>query len=66
MLQLRPGWQPTQACVNGVVTESRSYNAADQVVGWMYDVAGNLRRVVCFDEQFNQGYMRCRLEMRLT
>jgi len=28
--------------VNGPVTESRSYDAADQVVGWTYDGAGNL------------------------
>jgi RHS repeat-associated protein len=32
----------TGAWVNGVQTESRSYNAANQVVGWTYDAAGNL------------------------
>ncbi|HSH81918.1 MAG TPA: hypothetical protein VLA19_25610 [Herpetosiphonaceae bacterium] len=32
----------TEVKTNGPVTESRSYNAADQVVGWQYDAAGNL------------------------
>jgi YD repeat-containing protein len=32
----------TQVQVNGVTTESRSYDAANQVVGWSYDAAGNL------------------------
>ncbi len=31
----------TSATVNGVTT-SQSYNAANQVVGWSYDAAGNL------------------------
>ncbi len=32
----------TEVKVNGVLTESRSYNAANQVVGWQYDAVGNL------------------------
>ena len=33
----------TEVRVNGTVSESRSYDAADQVEGWTYDAAGNLR-----------------------
>jgi len=32
----------TEVQVNGAVTHSHSYNAANQVVGWTYDDAGNL------------------------
>jgi len=32
----------TEVKTNGTVSESRGYNAADQVVGWTYDAAGNL------------------------
>ncbi|HEY3228185.1 MAG TPA: RHS repeat-associated core domain-containing protein, partial [Roseiflexaceae bacterium] len=32
----------TAVQVNGIVTESRSFDAANQVVGWTYDAAGNL------------------------
>ncbi|HEY3229310.1 MAG TPA: hypothetical protein VGJ87_08820, partial [Roseiflexaceae bacterium] len=32
----------TQVQVNGVTTESRSYDAANQVVGYTYDAAANL------------------------
>jgi RHS repeat-associated protein len=32
----------TEVRVNGAVTESRSYDATDQVTGWQYDAAGNL------------------------
>jgi YD repeat-containing protein len=32
----------TQAQVNGVTTESRIYNTANQVAGYTYDLAGNL------------------------
>lgn len=32
----------TGVSVNGTPTQSRSYDAADQVVGWTYDGAGNL------------------------
>lgn len=32
----------TAVQINGVTTESRSYDAANQVVGWQYDAAGNL------------------------
>ena len=31
----------TEVCVDGSVTESRSYNAANQVDGWAYDAAGS-------------------------
>src|SRR5258706_1119810 len=32
----------TLATPNGVIADQRSYNAANQVVGWNYDLAGNL------------------------
>jgi RHS repeat-associated protein len=32
----------TGAWVNGVQTQNMSYNAANQVIGWTYDAAGNL------------------------
>jgi YD repeat-containing protein len=32
----------TEVTVNGTVTEHHTYNAANQVVGWTYDAAGNL------------------------
>jgi hypothetical protein len=32
----------TQVRVNGATTESRSYNADNEVAGWSYDNAGNL------------------------
>ncbi len=32
----------TEVKTNGTVRESHGYNAADQVVGWTYDAAGNL------------------------
>jgi YD repeat-containing protein len=32
----------TTTAVNGVQTAAQSYNAANQVVGWSYDAAGNL------------------------
>jgi len=32
----------TQVAVNGTTTQQHSYDAANQVVGWTYDAAGNL------------------------
>ena len=32
----------TQVAVNGATTQQHSYDAANQVVGWTYDAAGNL------------------------
>src|SRR5205814_1349060 len=32
----------TGVTVNGAPTETRSYDAADQVVGWQYDAGGQL------------------------
>ncbi len=32
----------TEVKTNGTVSESRGYNAANQVMGWSYDAAGNL------------------------
>ena len=32
----------TQAAVNGATTQQHTYDAANQVVGWTYDAAGNL------------------------
>ena len=44
----------TEVRVNGAVTHSHSYNAANQVVGWTYDAAGNLTndgtRTYSYDE----------------
>jgi RHS repeat-associated protein len=31
----------TQVTKNGTTTENRTYDAADQVIGWQYDAAGN-------------------------
>lgn len=32
----------TEVRLNGLLTQMQLYNAADQVVGWLYDAAGNL------------------------